>query len=64
MAVPEVRSMSRQHVVRVVRSFDWSNRNRLRLRWAFEGAWWFVVLEYGNGNSDPVWSLGIERCWK
>ncbi len=45
----------------LVRSFDWSNRNRLYLtrEWL---SWreWFFVVEFGNGNSDPVWSIGVE----
>lgn len=42
-------------------SLDWDNRNRLRLRcgwYAEDGA--FVTLDYGNGNSDPVWAVGVE----
>lgn len=47
--------------MRLIRSFDWSSRNRTRIRWANEGhGYWFIVLERGNGNSDPVWSIGLE----
>lgn len=42
------------------RDFNWSSRNRTRLRWSFDPDAWFIVLERGNGNSDPLWAIGIE----
>jgi hypothetical protein len=47
--------------MRLLRELNWDSRNRLRLRWSFESrAFWYVSIEYGNGNSDPVWSIGVE----
>jgi hypothetical protein len=47
--------------MKFVGSFDWSNRNRLYIsREYINRHEWFVVLEYGNRNSDPVWSIGFE----
>lgn len=44
------------------RRFGWSLNlseiNLPRISWE-RGPYGFVVLSWGNGNSDPVWSL----CW-
>lgn len=38
-----------------------SNFNLPRLRWFREAGGWYLTFDYGNGNSDPAFSIGIER---
>lgn len=39
-----------------------SEMNLPRLRWELheERGYRFIVLDWGNGNSDPVWSIGLQ----
>lgn len=37
-----------------------SNTNRPHLNWGWEPGFHFVSFEWGNGNSDPVFSVGIQ----
>lgn len=42
-------------------SVDLSNVNRPRFayEWVADNQW-YASMTWGNGNSDPVWSIGIE----
>lgn len=37
-----------------------SNFNRPIVHWLREAGHGYVCIEWGNGNSDPAWSLGWE----
>jgi hypothetical protein len=45
----------------VFAGFDLDNLNRLHIRrdW-YDKAQWGLVVEWGNGNSDPAWSAGVD----
>lgn len=47
--------------VRLVREWNWWPINRPQItRWWISRHDFGFVLGWGNGNSDNVWSLGIE----
>lgn len=38
-----------------------SDFNLPRLSWGHQAGGWYLVFSYGNGNSDPAFSIGIEK---
>lgn len=54
------RAKAERHEPQFTWSFNPSHINIPRLRWFREAGGGFVCLEWGNGNSDPVWSIGVE----